>query len=179
MILKFVVLERNLNEYETYTATDLMRGLVQVPSLNYLVDLVLVSTSNLREPKSYTYDMYYATLLTLNAKKFFYSHNLQRTMYPDQGLAINVFPIFPKLISTSPVTKRYLPVGGLVSLYTSLAAEELAVISILRNALHNIPFLFPYERVEIPMLIPYRSVEAFITLQLFVSGFTLKLKQAS
>ncbi len=46
-------------------------------------------------------DVYVSILTTKNISKNFYSYGLRRTMYPDQGNTVNVFPIFPKLITPS------------------------------------------------------------------------------
>jgi len=134
MILKFIVFERNLNEHVVYSVTELTRNLVAVPAASYFVDLVIISTSSVREAGSLIYDLYYALLLTFSSKKFFYAHGLQKTLYPDQGLTVNVFPTFPKLVSVSPSFKRYLTAGSLISLYKASAEEELAVVRTLHEA---------------------------------------------
>lgn len=179
MILKFIVFERNLNEYNTYSVTELTRNMIAAQPLSYFIDLAVVSSSSVRETNSLVYDLYYAAHLAFNSRKFFYAHGLQKTLYPDQGLTVNVFSTFPKLVSVSPSFKRYLNAGALISLYKSSSPEEVSVVRTLHEAWHNVAFLFPYERVEIPSYTPYTSVEDYITSQLYISSFTLKLKYAS
>lgn len=179
MILKFVVFERNLNKFEVYSVAELTRNVIRVPGASHFTALLLTSTFGAREIGLFVYDLYYATMLTFNSRKFFYSYGLQKTIYPDQGLTVNVFSALPKLISTSPMFRRYLSAGFIVSLYNSSSEEEVAVVRTLHSLWHNVPFLFPYERVEIPSYTPYKSVEDYITSQLYISAFTLKLKYAS
>lgn len=124
--------------------------------------------------------MGYALLATGNVTKTFYTYGLNRTMYPDQGFKTNVFSTLPAL---TPSLKSYVSpyaAGNFLKTYLS-GRDELSssTLAIYRNMLHNTPFLFPYERVEIPSYGPYTSVSQFITLQLFITSYFLKLKHTA
>lgn len=180
MILKFVVAERSLVLTDVYTASNLLNGVVSFPPLSYFGHLILHVASVNGTLKRVVYDMYYAVSLTFNISKTFYSYGVQKTMYPDQGLAVNVFSTLPKLVYTSAQFRPLYSVGNLVSTYVgSVSAEKMELLSVFQKALHNVPFLFPYERVEINSHGPYNSVEEYLTIQLYVAAFTLKLKHAA
>lgn len=170
MVLKFVVFEKDLN----LTRSSISRS--EIPHINYffwsLVNFAphpVISQSIL--------DLFVCVLLTKTAGKVYYSYGLKKTIYPDQGKTVNVFPIFPSLIFASNKFYRLNSTGALSSLY-KLGRPEflLSVLTVFRASLHNIPFLFPYERVEINSHGPYASVEAYLTINAFVSTNYLALK---
>lgn len=125
-------------------------------------------------------DFYYAGCTTVNATKVFYSYGVNKTIYPDQGSKVNVFSTLPMLIPTTKSYIRPYDAGHYLAAYVnSRNTFNNAVLRTFRGALHDIPFLFPYERVEIKSYGPYTSVEQFITLHVFVTSYVLKLKHFS
>jgi len=122
-------------------------------------------------------DVIYSLKLTNNVTKTVYSFGLQKTIYPDQGKLVNVFSIIPTLTSTLNAYKSPYSAGFLTNLYISNRAPMTTeLLNNFRSALHNIPYLFPYERVEINSHGPYESVEHYLTLQLYVFAYTLEIK---
>ena len=176
MILKFVVQERDLRVFNRATAS--IFG-IEIPHLNYFfwIFSTLMPRGGLRQLIA---DFYYVILVTTNVKKIFYSYGVNKTLYPDQGSKINVFSSLPQL---TPVSKSYVSpysAGHYLSVYTiSRSNSDLAVVGVFRRALHDVAFLFPYERVEIKSYGPYASVEQHITLHLFITSYILKLKDFS
>lgn len=165
---------------DVQNANDLLRGTVSFPSAPYIGHLLLHVTAANSALQRALYDVYYAAALTFNVSKTFYSYGVQKTMYPDQGLAVNVFSTLPRLVYTSAQFRPYYAVGNLTSIYTgSVSSEQAELLSVFQKALHNVPFLFPYERVEINSHGPYSSVEEYLTIQLYVAAFTLKLKHVA
>jgi len=176
MILKFVVLERDLRVFNKSTATFFG---VEIPHLNFFFSVfsALLSVKGLFQIFS---DIFFAALATLNVTKVFYSYGINKTIYPDLGSKINVFSTLPALIPTSKAYVRPYSVGSYLASYlASRDAFNSSVLRTFRGALHDVPFLFPYERVEIKSYGPYTSVEQFITLYLFTTSYVLKLKHVS
>ena len=122
-------------------------------------------------------DSIFAALILKNAMKTYYSYGLLRTIYPDQGETINTYPIFPQLHLTSKEYNRPYAVGNITTRYIESQHEyALSVLGVFRAAKHNIPDLFPYERVEINSHGPYSSVEEFLTINLYLSSYVLAFK---
>jgi len=176
MILKFVVLERDLRVFNRATATFFG---IELLHLNFLF---WIFSANLPTTGLYQLvgDIYYALAATGGATKVFYSYGVNKTLYPDQGVKVNVFSSLPVL---SYVSKAYVSpysAGHYLSTYiSSRDSMKSAAVNIFRGSLHDVSFLFPYERVEIKAYGPYTSVEQHITLHLFITSYILKLKHLS
>lgn len=174
MILKFVVFERDLRKVssETFFAS--------LPHINYFFLTFAYLVSNIRDVSQTSQDTYSGFLILNNVTKTYYSYNLTKTIYPDQGNKINVFSIFPHLhLNTRAYNRPYFP-GNLSTIYLSAQKDYVtALLNVLRTAMHNIPAVFPYDRVEITSCRPYSSVEEFITIDLYVSAYILALKHLS
>lgn len=180
MILKFVVAERSLILTDFQTADSLIFNKASLAHFTYVGHLIFSLTAANRKLSALIYDLYYAFALTFNISKTFYSYGIQKTMYPDQGLGVNIFSTLPRLVFTQSQFRPYYSVGALTTLAaTTLSGETAELLTIFRKSKHNISFLFPYERVEINSHGPYSSVEEYLTLQLYVAAFTLKLKHSS
>lgn len=179
-MLKFVVAERNLLPMDVYSADTLLNNAIRLPHISYVGRLIFRGLANFPAASKHLHDAYYALSLTFNISKTLYSYGVQKTMYPDQGITINIFSTLPRLVFTSASFRSYLAVGSLTKLCVgALSRENAELLTIFRKSLHSIPFLFPYERVEINSHGPYSSVEEYLTIQLYVAAFTLKLKHSS
>jgi len=99
-------------------------------------------------------------------------------MYPDQGKLINIFSTTPRLALVEAAYRSPYSAGFYFTLCSSTPLNRLTneLLYVFQGAIHDVPFLFPYERVEIDFHGPYRSVEQYLTIQLYVSAFTLSLK---
>lgn len=180
MVLKFVVTERNLSLTAADTTNPLTQYVSKIPPLSYFGHLIVRAASITERTASVPHDVYYAANLTFNISKTLYSYGRRKTMYPDQGFTINIFSALPRLVLTGSRFRSYFAVGTLTKRYSnSVRGLDAELVSVYWHSLHDVPFLFPYERVEINSHGPYTSVEEYLTVQLYVAAFTLKLKHLS
>ena len=131
-------------------------------------------------PRRELFDALNAFYVLFNARRTLSWQGVRRTIYPDQGIKVNVFSSLPQL---APIEFEYRFVnkaGALVGLYLQRRAEyKSSVLEVFRSAKHDVPFLFPYDRVEISHTGPYSSVESFVKLHLYTSAYTLALKHSN
>lgn len=126
------------------------------------------------------FDLLNAFFVLFNARKTVNWYGLKRTMYPDQGKKVNIFSSLPQLTPIEFEYRFIVKAGALLDMYLMRRAEyKSSVLKVFRGAKHDIAFLFPYDRVEIPSTRPYKSVESFIKLHLYTNAYTLALKHTN
>ena len=170
LVLKFSVSERDLRKTSSETF------LAFIPHFNFFV---WTATNLLSFPpiRQFSLDFFSILLIVKNTTKTYYSYGLLKTIYPDQGEAVNVYSIFPQLALTSKEFHHPYDLGLITSQVLAGQHEWLtSIIGVFRRGKHNIPAIFPYERVEINSHGPYSSVEEFLTLDVYISSYILLLK---
>lgn len=172
MVLKFFVIERDLTGEFASKGTNVIFSFGLVFSL-------------FEQFSSFLMDIFYSIFLVLNATKTVYAHTLTETMYPDQGKKINIFYIFPRLINVKHAYRSAYP-AGTVFFYNYLSfikPKSLAsVFDIYHTLLRDVPFLFPFYRIDIPVSSIdrlYESVEMFLNLHLFTTSYSVFLKHST
>jgi len=185
MILKFTVFERDL--LNTTLAPFSVFGFINFffprPHI-FLLWLAVKLDSNGFTPKNKfstaVFDFFYAIVSLFHAGKVLNSYGVTTTIYPDQGNTVNVFSNFPHLVLTELDYRRPYSNSGIFRHYLfGRDAVKSALLTTFRSALHNIPFLFPYERIEVKSYGPYSSVESFIKFHVYTTGYLIILKNAA
>lgn len=101
-------------------------------------------------------------------------------MYPDQGRTVNVFSMFPGLYSAGNEFRRFYSVGYISKLYTlSYTAYVSSILFVYRVSIHNVPLVFPYDRIDIKAYGPFPSLIEYLKLTLFLSGYVLFSKHSA
>jgi Heme/copper-type cytochrome/quinol oxidases, subunit 2 len=177
MILRFVFVERNLN-----LAND---SSVLSSYVNFFFDSSALTFQNFllrgelldSELSNDLEDFRFLFFSLLNVKKTYYSYALKRTKYPDQKSVVNIFPIFPVSNRNDYFYKRFNSVGNIMKfsgLVTGLYMKS--VLKVFRAAFHDIAYLFPYERIDIPHYDPYKTLDHFIVANIYMNAFVLSVK---
>lgn len=183
MILKFSILERDLLN-TTLRSISIFGFKVffyrPLTALFIMFINLMPADSKIRAALFQNFfDVNFAFLSIFNAGKNVHSYGLTPTMYPDQGNRINVFSNFPQLVSTELDYRRPYSAGYLLKHYLSnRSATTTSLLTIFRNSLHNVPFLFPYERIDVKFYGPFKSVDSFIKLHVYSAGYLVFLKNA-
>lgn len=179
MILKFVILEKNLTHKfmiiadtkfpSIFVLMYLFIGLFQSwvgVSANYYLNKIL--------------DIFFFFFITKRVGKAFYNYSTFRTLYPDQGNRVNSFKLLPSLYSDENTMRRVFITGNLVNLCKEhFPRHESVMINAMRQGLHNLPALFPYERVEIESYEPFNDLQEFLSIDIFLAGYVSLLKDAA
>jgi hypothetical protein len=174
LILKFSLFERNLLGFNSFTS-DFYGLKLTLPRSAFFFWIIF----NIL-PRHEFFDLFNALSVLFNARRTLSWQGARRTIYPDQGTKVNVFSSLPQLAPTEFEYRFVNRAGYLLSLYLSRRSEyKSSVLEIFRSAKHDVPFLFPYDRVEIADTGPYSSVESFVKLHLYTSAYTLALKHSN
>lgn len=174
LILKFVLFERNLLAFAPFESS-LFGVSLTLPRISFFFWSILNVTGG-----HTLLDVLNAWYVLFNARKSLSWFGVKRTLYPDQGLKVNIFSSLPQLVATEYEYRFINKAGGLLDLYLSRRPEvNTSILDTFRRAKHDVAFLFPYDRVEIKHTGPYSSVESFIKLHLYTTAYTLSLKHST
>lgn len=177
-VINFSILERNLSEFDDLNLnTNISKIFSKILNLFTTSFLSKVKLTYSDKLNLNFFDAYYTYFSIFNIKKNFYSYSLKRTMYPDQGKTVNIFPVYNNLVYKGYQFKQSFNTGKL-TLQSNQTRGDLmnSSLNVFRQSLHDIAYLFPYERVQIHSHGPYPSVESHIFYHMYIVAYWLTLK---
>lgn len=182
MTLKFFVVERDLQGALIFSNSYIFDFNFFVPKTVFFFWINLLTAGSSNTVSTFLADLYFAVISFFNVTKTLYSYNVLKTMYPDQGKKINIFSVFPRLVNVSHRYKSVFPAGHVFYFNFIRNTRPISLNSIFdvyHTLLHDVPFLFPFERIDIPVFGPYSSVEEFLNIQLLTTSYVTLLKHAA
>jgi len=180
MILRFVFIERDLNLFRESFELSRRANLFFDSLSLFIEDFIEKETAVDPELPNDLDDFRFVFLSMFNVRKTYYSYALKRTKYPDQKSVVNVFPIFPVNNKGDYFYRRLYTVGNIMKfsgLITGLYVKS--VLKIFRAAFHDIAYLFPFERIDIPHHDPYKTLDHFVVANVYMNAFILSVKHES